>query len=517
VKYLVFQQALLVIAIAGPSSEVRPDKITEYDLTLTIRCPAKDIKQGDEIPIVFTIMNNGRTPYPYDTRSHDRSGRRWEYKLVARFEDGTIVPDPRENYEEGLGGGLGSGTGTIATGQSFSRTISLNQWAVINKPGRYSVAGTYAYQVQDLRAREKYGARASKTVFVESMPIEIVVKPRGHWRMGLYVRKLLRELRVIKPSNKWDIIQQRQTIIARLAYTCDDRIVPTLLDLMYNNYHQNEVAWAGIAFVYYLPRSPKIKNATLQEAMKRGLAPGMQSVLEKYGCSDKEFKEIIALSLASDNLDILGAGVGAAQEHPDDAHMPKLISIAMDPNRLSPDRHAPAIERDRAIYAIAFNRTDEGVIAVNALLKDPDEGIRRTTQDAIRQAYRRHPEYPRQSDDEYTAALVPIAVDFNHPMHIPAIAQVCRSRTEEGVRALKALLQNPERYNATAEADAGVKAIADLLRDPDEDIRGTTATIVENAYREYLGRPLRNDDFPQEFRENPEEQKKMMMDRIRNW
>lgn len=499
-KCPLLQQALLVLITLSSASEVRADKGTEYDLTLTILCPAKDIKQGDEIPIVFTITNNGRTPYPYDTRNYDRSGRMREYKLVARREDGTIVPDPWKSYFEG---GLSSGPGTLTTGQSFSKTIALNQWALINKPGRYTVAGTYEYEVQDVHARWR-------TVFVESAPIEIVVKPRGRWRMGLYVKSLLRDLRAIDPS-------QRESVIAKLAYTCDDRIVPTLINLMYNNYPQNEVFWARIAFLCYLPHNLKIKNAILKETMKRGLAPGMQSVLEEYGCSEEEFKRIIALSLASDNVDILGEGVGATQEHPDDVHMPKLISIAMDPNRPRPDRHPPAIERDRAIYAIAFNRTDEGVKALKALLEDSDKGIRETTQHAIRQAYRRHPEYPKQLDEKYTAVLVPIALDFNHPMHIPAIMQICRSRTEEGVRSLKSLLRNPQEDNATAQADAGVKAIGDLLRDPNEDIRRTTVSIVENAYREYPGRPLRNDDFPQEFRENPEERKKKTLERIGNW
>ena len=29
------------------------------DLALSIHCPEKDLKQGDEIPIVFTITNEG--------------------------------------------------------------------------------------------------------------------------------------------------------------------------------------------------------------------------------------------------------------------------------------------------------------------------------------------------------------------------------------------------------------------------------------------------------------------------
>jgi hypothetical protein len=511
---LLLKLLMLVPIIPSVTSEVRADESKEYDLKLAVRCPLKNISRGDEIPIIFTITNNGPSPYSYEKRNYDRSGRMSEYALRAWDENGTIVSDPRQDHREGIGGGLSGGTGSLRTGQSFSRTIALNRWALINKSGRYKVVGTYTYHVEDPDASRRRGIRMLKAVQVKSAPIEIAVNPRGQRLMGRYIKRLSRELKAIEPSKQWEIVEQRQAIVTKLAYTCDNRIIPILIDLMYKNHHGNEVFWAREAFLCYLPRDPQIANAILKEANKRGLAPGMQSVLEEFGCSEQQLREIIRISLDSDNLDILNAGVGAAQKHPDDKHMARLISIAMDPDRLRPDRPSPAIERDRAIYAIAVNRTDEGVQTLNALLKDPDKGIRRTTQDAIRQAYRRHPEYPKQPDDEYTAALVPIALDVDDPMHIPMIIGICRSRTEEGVNALKALLADPGQDIAIARTDAGVKAIRDLLRNPDEDIRKITADIVEGVYREYPGRPLRDDDFPEGFRETLEERKKRILERI---
>lgn len=301
-----------------------------------------------------------------------------------------------------------------------------------------------------------------------------------------------------------------------MAYTCDDRIVPTLINLMYKNYHGNEVFRAREAFLCYLPRGPKIKNAILQESMKRGLAPGMQSVLEKFGCSKEEFKKIITTSLTSDNLDILDTGVLAAQKHPDDEHMSKLILIAMDHNRLRPDRHFSAVGRDRAIYAIAFNRTEEGVKALKALLKDSDRRIRQTTQHAIRQAYRRHPVYPKDLGDEYTARLVTIAMDTNDPWQIFMIAEIARSRTIEGVEAIKMLLEDPDKDIALAETDRGVKVIQDLLRDPNKDNRKKVAEFIRYVYKEYPGRPLRNDDFGDEFREDPDERTRKVLEGLKN-
>jgi len=489
------------------------------DLSLTIHCPEDEIKQGDEIPIVFTITNNGESPYSYDKRNYDRSGRMREYELVAKREDGTTVLDPREREPRTcrIGGGLSSGTGQIKLGESFSKTIALNLWALINEPGGYTVTGTY-YPSMYPPAMEQMRA--------DSEPIGITVKPRTDKEMADYIRELSNELQKSRiPKNGWtynslsEMRRQREEVIKRLMYTCDRRIVPTLIDLMYENHHKNDAFWAKEGFVCYLPREPKIKEAVLEAAKKRGLAGCMQTVLEAFGCSKEEFKEVIRISLASDNLDILGEGVGAAQEHPDDEHTQQLIAIATDANRPDPNRPFYAIERHRAIYAIAFNRTDEGVMALKGLLKDPNEDIRRTTKEAIRRAYKRHPVYPKYSDDEYTAKLVLIATDLKDPRQISFIYEIARTRTEEGVKAIKTLLEDPDKNIPIAESDEGVKTIRNLLRDPDKDVRDMTSGIVRQTYRTYPGRPLKREDFPELFREIIEERearKKRVLEGVRN-
>lgn len=485
------------------------------NLELVINCPEKGIRRGDEIPILFTITNRGKSSYRYDTRDHDRSGRLMEYKLVAKREDGTVVADPRKDYEGGIGGGLSSGMAYIDTGQSFTKTIALNRWALINEPGRYTVTGTYFHYTEDPDAKRVNGIRRMKEVAVNSPPIEIVVKPRNHWQMGIYIISLLRQLKAIRPSEKWEIVRQREAILTKLAYTCDPRIVPTLIDLMYKKYHNNEVFWAAEAFAFYLPRDAKIKNQLIDAAKKHGLADGMSTALEAFGCSEQEFKEIIPISLASDDLDILAEGAIAAQDHPDDDHMPALIAIATGNVDRKAKQRLHQIERDRAICAIAFNRTDEGVRVLKDLLNDPDKDIRETTENAIRQAYRRHREYPEHSDDEYTAAIVPIALDCNHPKQIPMIAEIARTRTLDGVRAIKTLLEDAHQKLAIVESDKGVKAISELLKSPNKDTRQMTANVLEIIYKDYPGRPLRDDDFGQEFRESFEQRKKRILGKIK--
>ena len=513
--FLFFWSAYVILALAIPAFGIPADKSSDTNLELTIHCPEKDIRRGDEIPIVFTITNRGKAPYSYDTRGYDRSGRMMEYELVAKDKGGTVVADPRADRKAGLGGGLSSGMASIRTGQSFTKTVALNRWALINKAGKYTVTGTYYYYTEDPLAKQVKGMRRMKEVAVESAPIQIVVKPRSHRQMGRYIKTLLQQLKAIQPSTKWEIVRQREAILAKLAYTCDRRIVPTLIDLWYKNYHQNEVFWAAEAFVCYLPREQQIKNRLIAVAKKRGLADSMRPVLEVFGCSEEDFQEIIAKSLASDNLRVVGAGAGAAQDHPHDDRMPALIAIVQNDAEHAPDNRLYEIARDRAIYAIGRNRTDEGVQALKALLKHPDKDIRRTTAHAIKRAYKYHRAYPKRSHAEYTAALVPIALDCNDPRQTFMIAEVARSRSREGVKAIKALLENAAQDLPIAETDQGVGAIRDLLRSPDKDVREMTRGILEVVYRDHPGRALRKDDFGQEFRETFEQRKKRLLNRLK--
>ena len=150
----------------------------QSNLELTIHCPKNDLKVGDEIPIVFTITNKERQSYFYTDRKGDRSGRMREYQLVAKDEKGNTVPDPRRNYEFGIGGGLSSSDRYLQYGESFTKVIVLNRWALIKEPGRYVVTGTYFSEDQ---------------VKISSQAIEVVVKQRSNEEMGEYINKLISE------------------------------------------------------------------------------------------------------------------------------------------------------------------------------------------------------------------------------------------------------------------------------------------------------------------------------------
>jgi len=184
---------VLVVLAFGPGGVVQAGVEGGCELGMYIRCEAEELRVGDEIPVVFTVTNDGNSTYEYEERDYDRSGRLMEYSLEVRREDGSAVADPRAEYEGGLFGGL-STTAKIRPGQSFEKTITLNRWALIREPGRYAVSGKYLYYVPDKEASERYGTVRLKEVAVLSQAIEIVVKPRGKDEMGEYIEELLREL-----------------------------------------------------------------------------------------------------------------------------------------------------------------------------------------------------------------------------------------------------------------------------------------------------------------------------------
>jgi hypothetical protein len=468
-----------------------------YDLTLAIHCPAQDIYAGDEIPIVFTITNRDERAFEYESRSYDRSGRMPEYELAAVDATGTPVPDPRLDDPPGIGGGLSGGPVPLISGRSFDRTIALNLWSRIAKPGTYTVKGTYHCDLEDPSISTKDHKRV-KDFSVVASPIAITVRARSDAEMGRYIKSLTQELAALPQKQA-----EQESLVERLAYTCDKRIVPTMLGIMRKGQPNNEVFWAALAFTCYLPRDPEIKMTVVNDAKSHGLAANMQNVLERLGCDEQDFKRIIRVSLASSDPSVVAEAAIAAQEHPSDEYMPRLILIATDPNHAGLGEFA-GIAQARATCALANNRTDEGVAALRSLLNHPNAGIRRDAGDSIRFAYRRHPGYPQQIDQELTDLLVRATRDSNAPTWTTALSAILRTRTAGGVAAIKALAVDPNATISPADADACVQAVRDLLRAPNPRMRSETKSWIEALYHDFPGRPLRQDDFPDEFRGNPE-------------
>lgn len=331
-------------------------------LTLTIRCSNSVFRLGDEIPIEFVISNIGTTHFPYADRTSDRSGRMPEFAITVQTSEGKTLPDARANRPAGISGGL-YGVESIGPKEFFSRTIPLNLWAIPPSPGQYMVTGTYL-------GGDGYGAIQPPSG-IHSEPIRITILPRTESEMDAYICALTNEISAAKSAGRdW------QPSVEKLTYTCSPKIVPFMLNEMYESRYN---FWEAEALVVYVPHSDAVRKQIVAAAVHRGLAGGMDYVLNQYHGTAEEWRRAITRSLVKDNQGCWATGALSAQNYPDDAFMPRLIDIALNGTN--------DVSRFPAIYALSCNRTDASVEALRALLNSTNAEISSTAQGAIHQAY----------------------------------------------------------------------------------------------------------------------------------
>jgi len=359
-----------ILPIPETGSTSRETNAVPPVLSLSIRCTNEFVKAGDEIDIEFKITNRGTNDYKYADRTYDRSGRMNEYILTATNESGEAVADPRASNKMGwFGGGLFQ-YAILKPGQSFTKIIPLNRWALVKSPGRYAVVGTYP--------SELYSTNYTTTA---SDPITVTVLPRTPAEMDAYINDLSSQIdaRLTGKANgaaSRPPDQALNELVMKLMFTCSPAAVPSLLKAMYQ---PSQGFWESEALLFYVPRTEEVKQAVIATASNLGLANGMQQVLSAYGCTNRaDLMPIIARSLAPDSTNTWQAGALMAQQYADDSYTPRLIALATEAN-------SPA--RQQAIYALAANRTDEGVGALKSLLHDPDLSISQAARNAIKTAY----------------------------------------------------------------------------------------------------------------------------------
>src|SRR5580658_4301745 len=180
-------------------------------LSLVIRCTAGVLKEGDEIPIEFIISNHGTEDYKYDDRNYDRGGRLIDYKLVAKTASGESVPDPRLHIQPGkVGGGLPAPR-VLHPGDSLTKIIPLNLWALIKEAGRYEVAGI---------CEDPPGHAISD-------PISLAVLPRTKEERQDYIKDLTNQIAAQLAVGMAD-----QGLVMKLMYTCSAESVPMFLGIL---------------------------------------------------------------------------------------------------------------------------------------------------------------------------------------------------------------------------------------------------------------------------------------------
>ena len=474
-------------------------------LSLSIRCTNEVVKAGDEIYIEFKITNTGTNDYRYADRTYDRSGRMNEYKLVATNSSGEAVPDPRANDKGGwFGGGLFQ-YAILKPGQSFTKTIPLNRWALVKEPGRYAAIGSYISAMY-----------STNYITVRSDPLTVTVLPRTAQEMDDYIADLtnqfdakLAAIPSSKESRPSD--QSLNDLLMKLMFTCSPRIVPSLLHSVYDS--GTGGFWESEAIRFYVPHSPEVKKVLIETATQRGLGPNgtISYLLRDYGFTKEELKPIIERALAPENEPEWAAGAGLAQRFGDDAFTGRLAAIAKTTRNSA---------QTAAITALAYNRTDEGVKTLKELMSDPHQNIWTSLAFAIENAYNSRRDTmgrPLRPDDFTAEDLKPL---IQHLMSSDnqisgvdtAINLIGQFGGDEYTSQLIAIATSPGNFaRDTAiyaltlnRTDEGVKTLKTLLNDPDPKVCTLTESAIRSAYTSRgnsRGRPLKPEDFDKEYQQ----------------
>jgi hypothetical protein len=358
---------LLVSLLHRQSSLAQAPNAT--GLSLVIRGPTDVLRVGDEIPIQFVISNHAKADFKYWDRDKDRSGRMHEFKLIAKTASGQSVPDPRLHNNSIGGGGVSSRV--LKPGESFTKTIPLNLWALLEEPGRYEVLGTYL-------ARD---FSTNRLVPVIADPISITILPRTNEEMDDYIQSLNNQVAARLAIQAGNDRRVRDPLLEKLswklAWTCRSEAVPALLRIMdETDYNYGEID----ALLFHIPHTQESRQAILQVFVRKGLISAKWGLLLVYDFKNEDMKPLIERALGVLNPGEWQVGVTLAALYYDDAFTDRLIALANGTN-------IQASIRDEAIKALAANRTDAGVKTLKALLNDPDGRVSAMAEDAIRQAY----------------------------------------------------------------------------------------------------------------------------------
>ena len=169
---------------------------------------------------------------------------------------------------------------------------------------------------------------------------------------------------------------EKQDVLQRIAFAADERASPMLLDALHD---RDASFWAHEALIHYLPLTPPLRDRIVADMRARGMPPSGIGVPKGIGCGEDVIVSIIEASLDPARRAGWEGGALGAQQYPDNRLMAHLIAIATTDG-------APG--RIQAIFAIAFNRTDEGVAALQKLIAAGPAELRRFAADAVRAAYR---------------------------------------------------------------------------------------------------------------------------------
>jgi len=475
---------MAAFVLAGIAACVWLDWNSNSNITLTISSKQQKHKLGDPILINYIVKNEGESTTPNSHHWYERIpylGSKLPIRIPTYYltlsavrENGTWCTRPwwpahyslslldREIIELDLG---------LLPGESCSGEVTLNDQAILDKAGRYSISGCVMVE-RDIGWKWES--------FVDSATIEIKVEQRSHKEMRTHIDRLVQVLEASVPSEAGDAVKQ-------LMYTRDSRVVPAMVDFEYREWLEERDTDVGEALCCYLPLAPEIKNILLQAAKSHGTTDITYEALQRY-CTDAELRELITTLFQSTDPNCVASAALLSSDYPDNAHTYRLIELAQDSSSQA---------QFTAISALAYNRTEEGVEALRELMEGNDEDVVDYTAASIWNAYSYLPWqwYEGPCHELSKRELTSIVADPNSPQRWDAIEKLLYRMDYADFRVLKRLANAPGRNAEIKGSRETVKLIANILKSPDEVVRDIMITLIRLTARMDPERQLKPDDF----------------------
>lgn len=455
------------------------------DVNVAISTSQRQFKLGDEI--LLDVIMSGKSGFggtyggawyeriPFIGHRFWREPPSYDLELTATRKSGRQCVDPRAYMPLDM-------VNTFEPNESGEATVALNTFAVISEPGTYEV-------VAAVRVIEwKGNSFTEKNCY--SKPIDVVITPRTDQEASSCIEQLLLDFRAAKTN------EAKARAINKLICTRDRRIMPALIEWAYL---EETTGLANRGFNYVgLDSELEVNDLILAAARERGLVGNTLCALQRFGCPEATFKDLISISLESKNPQNVAVGAAAAAEYPHDSHMTKLIELAEGTTECT---------SFAAIRAIALNRTDEGVSALKRILASGNQRLQAYSAAIIQEAYQPFHWRGRSWDWDFeTISDLPrLARDQNSSDRWRAIRFLVFLLNREELARVKSLIgENSNKVELAATSD-GVIVIEELLDDPDIDVRDFVTTCIRLTRPGYPGHPLKPEDFPEIYEEYKKE------------
>ena len=310
---------------------------------LTVQLDKTDFRVGDEVIAHFALTNVGDEAVDHGDFAGEENCD-FSFDLSVTTADGAPLANPLRN--EGFSISCLGTTIRLGPGDAARTSFPVNRRASLLTPGDYLVTGRYGE--------------------IQSPPVPLRLAPRSPEEMGQYIDGLIAQLKnAPSPKAPFQRVGEinRYRVLERLMYTGDARVLPIMVDAMYEG-----PTPARDALLYFLPDRAEAVRALIDTASRRGLALDMTVILRMLGAPVRDTYPAIERSLSQDSPGTWQEGMRAASSSGDgDRFLPRVLAIARSPSS--------SARLDALLYLTRF-RSDEGVGVLRTALMDSDPQMR---------------------------------------------------------------------------------------------------------------------------------------------